>query len=327
MTTKIKIASSVLVLVLIGIIAFIAWRGERHSGSQVLHVSLVLPSTGAAGKLLNDIAQDKGFYAKEGVSVNSIYYQHGNAGMMLVSGTGDVAFSGVDAYAAYAATGQAKIIADLQSAFPFYAVSRFPASESSKIRTVASVGTGNMRYLISAVAARDAGADMGNVHFVNAQNDAESIVLLDKGTVDFTTIGSLSLLQNSGAQKKYYVSSIDDQIRKDGFLLTIQASASSLQKNETAISAFLKAIDASQGYVLGHRDETVAYMEAKYGESSQDAGQFYNGFVRASTGISFVPNISDLAPAISFTAENLHITTTREISGFINPDLARAALQ
>ena len=246
--------------VVIAIIAIASNEAASQTRVKVVYSTITPPSAPLW------IAKDKGFFQREGLSVDLVYVESGPRSVQaLVSGdTLVTASAGVAVANAKIAGADVVMIADLVNVFPFFLATRSdiasPSDLKGKIGATQVFGSGG--DLALRMGLRSLGLDPNKdvqLRVIGASN--VRVQALENGLVDFALLEPMLMFQAKRSNLKILVDFTEKGIAYQH--IGIITLASSLKQNRLPLLAFLKGVLKGIAFYKRNKHETVAII-SKY---------------------------------------------------------------
>jgi len=224
----------------------------RVASAEDLKIHLVLSTPPQTTNLPFYVAQDLGWYKKNGLDVRETTVAgDANALRLLISGQCDVALSGPGPMLS-AIIGGAKIksIGSWQPLVDYVIIARKPIQSLSELKgkTIASIGPGEMPTEIPKMMMIKRGIDVGDVRFVSVgtQNARVQAILAGKG--DATLVGLLAAAIGAQSGKLNTIAEVKNEFPNLGYIgLAVRNEALSDPQKRAAFKVFMKgSIEASR---------------------------------------------------------------------------------
>ena len=289
-----------------------------------LKVVSVEPGGGTPADMPLLYAIKEGCLARQGISVEWIKVLKG-ATAVLASGQADLSMTTLTpVMMAHQSGADFKVLAFLYKSFDHYAVSRYPAAEASKIKTIALNPSSavNETYLKSFL--DHLGLDRKNLKTVYALGDTPKYAMLEMGYADFFAINSAELARQIAAEKKYYLIQ-DPYLGRNTSARVITASSKALKKKGSDVEKFVAAIYCAVNGLAAEHEKTVALLMAEYKYSREEAETYYKTLTEAVKGLDYVPSPRRLEPEWEYIPD-VKPEDRKKADGLMFPDFAAKAV-
>lgn len=294
--------------------AFSLVRGSALSAQETaLKVSAREP-------FLVDYARKAGYFSAAGLAVEVLISSV--AARPGVEGSADAALEeAVGPLSAFLRGKDIRVLARLYPSYGFFGVSRFPASEASKIKTATRGVSGGfpsrrLTALLKHLGAADAKLTASKLP------DEETYKLLEDGQTDFILVNSEPLLARIRAEKKYHVIEPENAYKGCGFDTVIFATQGALSAKGPALEKFVAAMLEALEDAAAKPEAFLAFLIGDQGFGPQKAAAVQALIARAAADDAFVPEASALDALASTIEIPGALKTAKSAGGIAYPEYA-----
>ncbi|HCP08688.1 MAG TPA: hypothetical protein DIT25_02745 [Candidatus Moranbacteria bacterium] len=277
-------------------------------------------------EILDRIAEEKGFYEKNGVTVEKIIAEKG-FNTILMAGEGDVLISTyTGSLNAFLNNGETRALADLFVPFNHQGVSRFSKGEESKITKVAIQDLAGDPSNVMKNALKNLGIDSGSVETVAVTSYSGRLAMLEKGEVDFIILHGADVMSEVAKKDNLTIYESGEITRGLKSMRAITSSEKAINSNPQGIRSFVNAIYDTLEYMDNNPEELKSLLQEKYNYSAEQAENFYLGYASARKDVAFVPSAGFARGlAENLKAEN-KINSDRNMEEYIYAGFAQEAV-
>ena len=283
-------------------------------------------STQEAQRMVIDIAEKKGFFAKNNIDIEKVPAPQ-KLDDIISSGNADVGITGMpDELALYLNDAETRLLA-FTSHSSSIGVSRFPKDQGNKIKKSAISRFGGFPQIMTLTALKNIGADVKNVQIVAVADDASRLAMLKNGDIDFAIITSKQSLDDAKLDSSFSVYDPSEIINDLGLSSGIITYQKILDQKPQQIKDFVAAIYETTNYLKNNPDETKSLIQQLYGYTPESAANIYTQFINSQKDIDFVPDIK-VAQSIKDSVDEIYKPSdqNRDMEKFIYDDFAKQAV-
>lgn len=272
-----------------------------------------------------DYAQKEGFFARAGVSVERSAVARGVVAQV-VSGQADAALVSVaQVLAAFGNGAPLRVVAVLYPRYDYYAVSRFPAAQAARIKTVAlnSPGAASRQLLEPFYAHLK--LDEASLSTVIAPGDAARLALLERGEADLTNVSSPQLLRKIRQEGKLHLIPASVTGRA-GEASVVAVSSRAYASRGEDIERFISALHDAIAAAAADKAKARRRLVADHGYSAEEADAFSEAFSSAAASMDFVPSAAGLGAAFDRLGRDAP-RKRGDLGALAAPEAARKAVE
>lgn len=237
------------------------------------------------------VAQDKGFFEKNGLSVEIIPVERGALEMMI---SGQVDFNIATPFAFLNASAEGadfKQLAIIGRSFSYNILSLKPKNQ---IRKVGVVKIGSIGYMMDIIGLYEIGLKSSQLEFVPLDSAQARITNLKLGKIDAAGFGILDTLSAEKELGKKVEKVFSAQESNFGFPVGVNVSQKTLSQKTEAAEKLLKALIEATFYAQNNKPEAINILKKNSEVNPEQAEVIYDSFQRGAQKLDFRPKTETL---------------------------------